>query len=53
MEKNHISDFGIMERVFYSSKLVRDRLNGVDEFGDRFGWVMYYVVEFAAETEAI
>ena len=53
VEKNHIVDFGIMERVFYSSKLVRDKLNSVDEFGNRFGWVMYYVVEFAVETEVI
>ena len=52
-EKNHVGDFSIMERVFHSGKLVRGGLNGVDEFSNRFGWVMYYVVEFATETEAV
>ena len=48
-----VGDFSIMERVFYGSKLVREGLNGVDEFGNRFGWVMYYVIEFSVEAEAI
>ena len=52
-EKDHISDFSSMEGTFYSSKLVWDRLNSVDEFSDWFGWVIGNIVEVTAKVEAV
>ena len=52
-EEDHVSNFRIVKGMFDSSKLVRDRLNSIDEFSDWFGWVMGNIVEVAAKVEMV